>query len=66
MLTESDRAFFRPKWRRVAATLFCVAWSALEWSDGEAFWGSVAIGITIYCLWNFFYKFNDNNASQDS
>lgn len=59
MLTDSDRAFFRPKWRRVAATAFCAAWSVLEWVSGEAFWGTVAIGITIYCLWNFFYRFKE-------
>ena len=59
MLTESDRAFFRPKWRRVTVTLFCIAWAILEWVSNEPIWAMVAAGITLYCLWNFFYKFEE-------
>lgn len=59
MLTEPDRDFFRPKWRRVTATVFCAAWSALEWISSEPFWAVVATGFTFYCLWNFFYAYKD-------
>ncbi|MEP3349066.1 MAG: hypothetical protein ABJN96_03815 [Marinomonas sp.] len=59
MLTDSDRAFFRPKWRRVTATVFCAAWSVLEWVSNEPFWAVVAAGFTLYCLWNFFYAYKD-------
>ncbi|MBR7888868.1 hypothetical protein J9B83_07905 [Marinomonas sp. A79] len=58
MLTDSDRAFFRPKWRRVAATTFCAAWTILEWVSNEPLWAAVALGITSYCLWYFFYTFD--------
>ena len=61
MLTESDRAFFRPKWRRVVVTLLCVAWSVVEWVSNEPIWSTIAVGITLYCLWNFFYKFEDDD-----
>jgi hypothetical protein len=63
MLTESDRAFFQPKWRRVAATLFCIAWSIVEWISNEPIWAMIAAGITAYCLWSFFYKFDDSKDS---
>ncbi len=58
MLTESDRTFFRPKSRRIIATLVCIVWAILEWTSGETLWGSLAIGLTIYCIWAFFYKYN--------
>lgn len=66
MLTESDRAFFRPKWRRVVVTLFCVAWSILEWVSNEPIWATIAVGITLYCLWNFFYKFEKEDEQTPS
>ncbi|NLQ17130.1 hypothetical protein HGG82_05765 [Marinomonas sp. M1K-6] len=63
MLNEADRKFFRPKWRRVVATLFCAGWTVVEWFSGEPFWGVMAAGITLYCLWHFFYAYEE---SQDT
>ncbi|NVK74996.1 hypothetical protein C0J08_19875 [Marinomonas sp. CT5] len=66
-MNEADRKFFRPKWRRVAATIFCVGWTLLEWRSGETLWAVMAAGITFYCLWNFFYKFDEEQIQeQDS
>ena len=65
MLNESDRAFFRPKWRRIAATLFCVGWAILEWVSGNSLWGTFAVGITFYCLWNFFYQFDESDTPNE-
>ncbi|WP_332871656.1 hypothetical protein [Marinomonas shanghaiensis] len=64
-MNEADRKFFRPKWRRVAATVFCFGWTLVEWLSGEPFWGIIAAGITFYCLWNFFYKFDDNQETSE-
>ncbi len=64
MLTDSDRNFFRPKWRRVVTTLFCVAWSVLEWVSNEPVWALIAVGITVYCIWNFFYNFDEDTPSE--
>ena len=66
MLTQSDRDFFRPKWRRVCATVLCVAWSVLEWVSSEPFWAMIATGMTFYCLWNFFYRFSESSDSETS
>ena len=45
-MNEADRKFFRPKWRRVTATVFCFGWTLVEWLSGEPFWGMIAAGIT--------------------
>lgn len=66
MLTHVDHTFFRPKWRRVTATTFCMAWSLLEWVSHEPIWAVVAASISLYCLWHFFYTFDKNkNTSVD-
>lgn len=65
MLTDSDMNFFRPKWRRVAVTFFCAAWSVLEWVSNEPVWAIIAIGMTIYCFWKFFYTFEEDRNKAD-
>ena len=66
MLTETDRNFFRPKWRRTAATILCAVWATIEWLSGAPFWGIIASGLTLYCLWNFFYRFDERIETEDS
>ncbi|TPE54063.1 hypothetical protein FJM67_05465 [Maribrevibacterium harenarium] len=58
MLSEKDKEFFRPMWRRVLATALCGGWAILEWSSAQPLWAVLATGFTLYCLWNFFYKFD--------
>lgn len=66
MLSESDRAFFRPKWRRVVTTLFCAGWTVVEWVANEPIWAMISAGITVYCLWNFFYKFEEKTDEDNT
>ena len=66
MLSESDRAFFRPKWRRVVTTLFCAGWAIVEWTADEPIWAMISAGITVYCLWNFFYKFEEKTDEDNT
>ncbi|MFZ1570026.1 MAG: hypothetical protein WAT29_14520 [Thiolinea sp.] len=62
MLNERDRAFFQPKWRRVAITAFCTAWAAFEWYGQNAFWGMIATGAAAYCYWEYIYKFDQDKG----
>lgn len=61
MLSERDREFFKPKWRRVAITAFCAAWAMLEWYWQNPFWAVIATGATAYCYWEYIYKFDQDN-----
>lgn len=63
-MTELDAQFFRPLWRRILVSVFCLIWSSLEWSSGQSFWGMVSLGLFGWCLWNFFYHYED--PEQDS
>lgn len=64
-MKERDLIFFRPLWRRVAATAFCVLWSIVEWVTGNPFWGMVSAGIAAYCYWALFVNF-DGGETKDS
>ncbi|AEF56200.1 hypothetical protein [Marinomonas posidonica] len=66
MLSETDRQFFKPFWRRVVATLTCAVWASIEWLYDEPMWASFAVLLTLYCLWNFFYRFEDDINEDDS
>ncbi|HMT94631.1 hypothetical protein [uncultured Thiothrix sp.] len=63
MLSERDRHFFQPKWRRVAITAFCTTWAAFEWYGQNSFWAMIATGAAIYCYWEYFYKFEQNKSA---
>lgn len=65
-MTQTDQDFFQPKWRRITATIICFAWAALEWWSGQAFWGVLALGVSAYCVWNFFYKFEQKQSPRDA
>jgi len=64
MLKERDVEFFRPLWLRIAVVVFCLVWTAWEWSNGETFWGALSLAIAIYGIWVFFVSFDkdDNQA----
>ena len=52
--SDADHPFFRPLWRRVAITLVCAAWAALEWyGGGQSMWAWIATGMTAYAIWVF-------------
>jgi len=53
-------------WRRVAITLFCIAWAIVEWFSGQPFWGIIASGVTAYCIWVLFYNYRDPEAKSSS
>jgi len=65
MMSDSERNFFRPKWRRIAVTVFCAAWSILEWVSNEPIWAMISAGIAFYCFWNFLYKFEEHDTPEE-
>ncbi|PQO23849.1 hypothetical protein C2I36_05985 [Rhodobacteraceae bacterium WD3A24] len=46
--------FYRPLWRRVAITAICLIWGAVEFGDGEPFWGILFSALGAYAFWGFF------------
>ncbi|WP_116472713.1 hypothetical protein [Zobellella maritima] len=56
-MKEKDLIFFQPLWRRIAVTLFCLAWSLYEWLSGAQLWGMITAGLAIYCYWCLFHTF---------
>lgn len=53
-LSERDRAFFQPVWRRVlliAVVALWAAWEILYTKDG--FWTVLALGFLAYSVWAF-------------
>ena len=53
MTRDQDHPFLRPLWRRIALVAFCAAWAAWEVHGGEAFWMTLAVGMTAYAAWTF-------------
>ncbi len=53
MTRDQDHPFFRPLWRRIALVAFCAAWAIWEVQRGEAFWMTIAVGMTAYAAWTF-------------
>lgn len=58
-MNQTDKDFFKPKGRRIAATVFCALWSAIEWYHNQPFWGVITAGLAVYCYWHFFLNFDE-------
>lgn len=55
--TNQQHPFLDPLWRRVAVVVFCAAWSAMEWANGQTTWGTMTAVATIYGAWTLLYKY---------
>jgi hypothetical protein len=64
-MNDPDQQFFQPLWRRMSVSLLCLIWTSLEWSDNQPFWGVVSLGLFGYCLWNFFYRFEETTTHSE-
>lgn len=64
MLRDSDRAFFKPLWRRIAVTAVCALWSAFEFANGQTFWGVLTGAIAAYAAWIFFAAWTDGPEAE--
>lgn len=57
---ENDIIFFQPLWRRILVCVFCLIWSAIEWTSAEPFWGVMTGALAVYCYWRFIHNFKEN------
>ena len=56
-LFDVQTPFFRPLWRRIAATAVCLAWAAVELATGGMMWAMLFGAAGIYLAWQFFVVF---------
>jgi len=45
-------------WRRVALVALCIGWGIFEFTGGYPFWGTLFVGVGLYCAYNFFVAFD--------
>ena len=50
--------FFRPLWRRIAATGVCLAWATVEFTTGGVMWAMLFGAASIFLAWQFFVVFH--------
>lgn len=58
-MRDAENPFFRPLWRRIAIVVFCAAWSAFEFWNNQAFWGTIAGGMGAYAAWMFLLNYKE-------
>lgn len=51
---DLNHPFFRPRWIRIAVTVFIFAWALLEFATGALFWGVLFGALGVWCWWQFF------------
>ena len=56
-LFDVQTSFFRPLWRRIAATVVCLAWAATELAAGAVMWAMLFGAAGIHLAWQFFVVF---------
>lgn len=63
MTSDSNHPFFRPLWRRIAIVAVVLAWSVVEWVNGQTMWGVMTLLIAVYGVWVFFVKYDPGPVS---
>jgi hypothetical protein len=61
-MKDSEHPFFRPRWRRIVLVVFCAAWAVFEFWNGQAFWGTLAVGMAAYGAWEFLWNYAPKDA----
>ena len=61
-MKDSEHPFFRPLWRRIVLVVFCAAWAVFEFWNGQAFWGTLAVGMAAYGAWEFLWNYSPKDA----
>ena len=61
-MKDRDHPFFRPLWRRIALVAFCAIWSAIEYYNGQEFWGMAALGMTAYAAYSYLWLYREPPA----
>ena len=64
-MKDAEHPFFRPLWRRIALVAFCAAWCALEFWNGQPFWGTLAGGMAAYGAWEFLLKYSPKDPAAE-
>ncbi|MBE3636851.1 hypothetical protein [Mangrovicoccus algicola] len=57
-MPDLNHPFFRPLWRRVLITVFCLGWALFEAVAGGPFWAVLTGGLGLWCAWGFFVTFD--------
>ncbi|MBJ3761967.1 hypothetical protein ILP92_04295 [Maribius pontilimi] len=62
-IVDTRHPFYRPLWRRVAITGFCMLWTAFELWQGNHGWAVIVGGMAALCAYEFFIAFpKDDDA----
>lgn len=56
-MKDSEHPFFRPLWRRVAIVAVCAIWTGIEYYNGDQFWTTITVGMTLYAAWTYLYAY---------
>lgn len=57
-LFEVRHPIFRPLWRRMALTAFCIGWALFEWSNGATVWAILFGACGVHLFIQFFLRFD--------
>ena len=57
-LFEVRNPIFRPLWRRIALTAFCLGWALFEVSNGAMFWAIIFGACGVHLFIQFFIRFD--------
>lgn len=55
---EVRHPFFRPAWRRVLLTGFCLVWAIIEFRNGSNMWGLMFGAAGVHLFVQFFVRFD--------
>ncbi len=62
-MSKAEFRLLEPLWRRVALTAACAIWSAVEWYNGNAFWGTLTAAAAGYSAWKYLIRFHPKQAA---
>jgi hypothetical protein len=62
-VSKAEFRWLEPLWRRVALTAVCAIWSAVEWYNGNVFWGALTAAAAGYSAWNYLIRFDPKQAA---
>ncbi|MEX6507548.1 DUF3329 domain-containing protein [Jiella sp. M17.18] len=60
---EAEHPFYRPLWVRICLVGVLLAWTAIEWTSGEGFWGVLTTAAAVWAIWTFFVRYEPDGTA---
>lgn len=60
-----EHPFYRPLWVRIMLVGVIAAWGLMEFTHHAYFWGTIAVGLDLFVIYELFWRYEAHRKAAD-